>query len=183
MKLLVTVGNAFQPFDRLLRMVEGALVSFPQPIEGICQIGFSNLTPPGLRAVRRLERAEFERCVEEADVVVSHGGVGAIATAVDHGHLPIVLARRADLGEHVNDHQRDVVRELAATGRLLDAEGGIGPSLLARARAARRRGRDATAPDLMPIAAEVDRSVPPVRWRTPWLELAARFGPRARRIR
>ncbi len=32
------------------------------------------------------------------------------------GRLPIVVARRADLGEHVDDHQQSFARHLGTTG-------------------------------------------------------------------
>ena len=38
-------------------------------------------------------------------VVVTHGGPATIMAARAHGRLPVVVPRRPDLGEHVDDHQ------------------------------------------------------------------------------
>ena len=38
-------------------------------------------------------------------VVVTHGGPATIMAAHAHGRLPVVVPRRPDLGEHVDDHQ------------------------------------------------------------------------------
>ncbi len=53
-----------------------------------------------------------------ADVVVTHAGVRSILLATNAGHVPIVVPRLKDLGEHVDDHQMDLIREgTDTTGR------------------------------------------------------------------
>lgn len=183
MKILVTVGNAQQPFDRLLTMIDSALAAPPEKVDGICQIGPSRVEPRGLRVVKHLDRVEFDRQVDEADVVVCHGGVGSLASAIARGHLPIALARRVALGEIVvNDHQLEVIAQLAATGQVLDAENGITGGLLVRARDARRSRAESPAPELGAIERALARAPGEPRIH-PMLRILASLGPPIKRIR
>jgi UDP-N-acetylglucosamine transferase subunit ALG13 len=47
---------------------------------------------------------------------VTHAGIGSVLLALAHGHRPIVMARRPELGEGVDDHQIRFARRLAAEG-------------------------------------------------------------------
>jgi UDP-N-acetylglucosamine transferase subunit ALG13 len=113
----VTVGTALDPFDRMLRMVDQALPS--AQIDGVCQYGSSTFKPRHLEARRVLSRAEFEQELQRSDIVICQGGVGSIRSALDAGHRPIVVARVAAHGEHVNDHQMEICRALGETGQIV----------------------------------------------------------------
>lgn len=56
---------------------------------------------------------EFEREVAEADIVVSHAGIGSIISARLHGIPIVIMPRQAILEEHRNDHQMSTAREFA----------------------------------------------------------------------
>jgi UDP-N-acetylglucosamine transferase subunit ALG13 len=60
-----------------------------------------------------------------ADVVVVHAGVASIVDAVRAGHRPIVVARRKHLGEHVDDHQLQIVAALERLGMVTP----LGPTI------------------------------------------------------
>jgi UDP-N-acetylglucosamine--N-acetylmuramyl-(pentapeptide) pyrophosphoryl-undecaprenol N-acetylglucosamine transferase len=51
-----------------------------------------------------------------ADIVITHAGVASIVDAVRTGHRPIVVPRRQHLGEHVDDHQLQIVNVLEEIG-------------------------------------------------------------------
>lgn len=115
MRVFVTVGNAAVGFDRLLLLVEKALSSpGVGGVSGVCQYGASTLRPPMLRCVAMLSRGEFETELQTADAVVTHAGVGSLSSAIRLGHRPIVVPRRGNLGEVVNDHQLEIARVLEA---------------------------------------------------------------------
>jgi UDP-N-acetylglucosamine transferase subunit ALG13 len=118
MRLFVSVGTPTQPFDRMLRMVANAVGS-DDAWSGTCQHGPSAVRIGALRHCDYLSRKEFESEVREADVVVLQAGVGAIASALDAGHRPIVVARLGQLGEHANDHQLQILTALAREGRII----------------------------------------------------------------
>ncbi|WP_310534793.1 glycosyltransferase [Novosphingobium sp.] len=70
-------------------------------------------TPHTIQAVDFLRGAEFEDAMAGARLIVAHAGIGAIMAAA-HLRKPIILMpRRADLGEHRNDHQIATARRFA----------------------------------------------------------------------
>ena len=60
-----------------------------------------------------LDPVDFDRNVETADVVVSHGGVGTLLRILEMGKQPVVMSRLARHREHVDDHQTQVQASLA----------------------------------------------------------------------
>lgn len=58
----------------------------------------------------------FSRYCAEADVVVTHAGVGTLMSLLDAGQKPLVMARRSSLDEHVDDHQLQVTERLESLG-------------------------------------------------------------------
>ncbi len=59
-----------------------------------------------------LSSHDFERCARNADVVVTHAGVGTILQLLEWGIFPVVLVRRKARGEHVDDHQVQIAQLL-----------------------------------------------------------------------
>lgn len=59
--------------------------------------------------VRKVTTAgEFEKLCADADVVVTHSGVGTILNLLDAGIHPVVVPRRKSRREHVDDHQLEI---------------------------------------------------------------------------
>jgi UDP-N-acetylglucosamine transferase subunit ALG13 len=118
----VTVGNATQPFDRLLQAVErlareGGL---PEPI--VVQSGHNPGFVSRVCVVHPfLKMEEFEEHVASATLVIGHAGAGTVVHALAAGRMPVLMPRRARYGEHVDDHQADFVRRLASERRVVPA--------------------------------------------------------------
>ena len=51
--------------------------------------------------------AVFNQHVQNADLIISHAGMGNIITALENRKPIIVMNRQHALGEHRNDHQLD----------------------------------------------------------------------------
>jgi UDP-N-acetylglucosamine transferase subunit ALG13 len=142
MRLFVTVGNALVPFDRMLRMVDQAIASTGLNISGVCQHGTSTFLPRALDPRPSLSRTEFDAELALAEVVIAHAGVGTLWSAIRCGHRPLVVPRRVALGEHVNDHQLEIVEELSPKGQItwIRSEDDMAAALCDFARGERRRG-------------------------------------------
>ncbi len=81
---------------------------------------------------------EFARAAAEADVVISHAGVGTLLELLGMGIFPVQAIRRATRNEHVDDHQLEIGELVNETGIGIAIEG---PDLTAdtiRLAAARR---------------------------------------------
>jgi UDP-N-acetylglucosamine--N-acetylmuramyl-(pentapeptide) pyrophosphoryl-undecaprenol N-acetylglucosamine transferase len=77
---------------------------------------------------------EMVATMAKVDNVVCHAGVGTIMTALQAGHTPVVVPRRAHHGEHVDDHQLDIANRLAERGliRCVTNEIDLAPLLMPR---------------------------------------------------
>jgi UDP-N-acetylglucosamine transferase subunit ALG13 len=110
--VLVVVGTDHHPFDRVVGWVD----RWASVRDARVVIQYGTSTPPSHAEGHDLVRQEELAALwAEASAVVTHGGPGTIMGARDAGHVPIVVPRRAELGEHVDDHQ------LLFTARLRDA--------------------------------------------------------------
>ena len=118
--VFATVGNATQPFDRMVRMVDQAVRTAGK--HALIQTGSSTAMPVYADAVAFLTREDFETRVKQAAHVITHGGVGSIAAVLQMGKVPLVIARRKHLSEVINDHQLDLIFELSARGLVLHVE-------------------------------------------------------------
>ena len=112
--IFASVGNATQPFDRFLRIVDEA--AGRTGLRTLIQTGSGKFRPQHAEAASFVTRELFEALMQEADYVVTHGGVGSVMAAIRLGKMPIVVPRRKAAGEHVNDHQLELADELSRMG-------------------------------------------------------------------
>src|SRR5829696_1106931 len=111
--VFLTVGTDHHPFDRLVRWVNAWAAD--RHVRVVAQFGTA-APPQNVDGAPMLRSDELGRLMARAAAVVCHGGPGTIAAARDAGTIPIVIARRPDLGEHVDDHQMRFVARLADAG-------------------------------------------------------------------
>lgn len=109
-RVLVAVGTDHHPFDRLMDWVSGWA---GLPIDWYVQYGTSRRAI-GIVGEPLLDTDELQTRMRDARAVACHGGPGLIMEARAAGHRPVVVARRPELGEHVDNHQVQFVDWLAA---------------------------------------------------------------------
>jgi UDP-N-acetylglucosamine--N-acetylmuramyl-(pentapeptide) pyrophosphoryl-undecaprenol N-acetylglucosamine transferase len=112
-RVVVTLGTMEHGFRRL---VEALAPLLPPEAEVLWQTGATDVSGLGVRAVPSLPAHELEEAMREADVVVAHAGTGAALSAFEAGRAPLLVPRRAALGEHTDDHQLEVAAELGRRG-------------------------------------------------------------------
>jgi len=111
--IFATVGTHAQPFTRFL----DALATLPGDV--VVQYGH-NPPPAGVReAVAFMPFHVLNEHMRAADVVVTHAGVGSVLCAREAGHVPVVVPRLHRYGEHVDDHQLELVEALGADGHVI----------------------------------------------------------------
>ena len=118
--IFLTVGTVL-PFDRLVKAVDEAVKAGLAGGEVFAQIGAGGYRPRHMDWVETLDRAAFEDYADRADRLVGHAGIGTIVAALGARKPLLVMPRRAELGEHVNDHQLYTAREFASRGHILSA--------------------------------------------------------------
>lgn len=148
MSTFVAVGNARQPFDRLLAAIDEIAGQLPQPV--FVQFGAtSSGARRGWTGTAFLDMEAFEKHVNETELLILHAGAGCVIHAIRAGKIPVVVPRRAHLGEHVDDHQMEFAMELQKAGKVLVAHDA--PSIVAAAaQAMQRQTREATRPRAEP---------------------------------
>ena len=115
--IFVTVGTERFQFNRLMRAVDDVLGSLsPEPV--FVQTGACTHIPACPNAPL-VPFKEFARKIHAARVVVAHAGVGTFVMCAQQGKVPIMMARKGRLGEHVDDHQQMLAERFARAGRIL----------------------------------------------------------------
>jgi UDP-N-acetylglucosamine--N-acetylmuramyl-(pentapeptide) pyrophosphoryl-undecaprenol N-acetylglucosamine transferase len=105
--LFVTLGT-IQGY-RFDKLVDAVLATGLANENTVWQLGFTTgrTDLPG-RVYEYLSTEEFERFSIEADVVVTHAGVGTLLGLLERGVFPVMVVRRSDRREHVDDHQAQI---------------------------------------------------------------------------
>jgi UDP-N-acetylglucosamine transferase subunit ALG13 len=114
--IFVVAGTERFAFDRLFRGVEDALRAGGGSVAAFAQLGHSLFRPTLFPWAAFLSFDEMVRRVRQARVVVSHAGAGSTLLCRDLGKIPILMPRRAALGEHVDDHQLEFACEVQRAG-------------------------------------------------------------------
>jgi UDP-N-acetylglucosamine transferase subunit ALG13 len=109
--IFATVGTQL-PFDRMLLALDTWAALNPK-VSVLAQTGQTSTRYAHLTAVQQMDQSRFADSVAKARIIVAHAGMGTILTALELGKPLILMPRRADLGEHRNDHQRDTAAEMA----------------------------------------------------------------------
>lgn len=108
-RVVVTLGSWRQSFRRL---VEHLVPLLPPDADVLWQTGHTDVAGLVPRATPWLPAADLAVAVREADLVVTHAGMGAVLDALEAGRCPVVVPRRQVHGEQIDDHQVQLAAEL-----------------------------------------------------------------------
>ena len=121
--IFVTVGTHEQPFDRLLKEVDRLRETGVIDEEVVVQSGFSEYQPRYCKCRKLFPYDEMTENVKKARIVITHGGPSSFIMPLQVGKIPIVVPRRKQFGEHVNDHQLEFARAVSERqGNIILAE-------------------------------------------------------------
>ncbi|MCU1514362.1 MAG: glycosyl transferase family 28 [Microbacteriaceae bacterium] len=113
-KAVVTVGTTVgYPFDRLFARIAPLLADCD---EVLWQVGDQDVSRFGIEGRDNVPHSEMQAAIAEADVVIAHCGTGSALTAFEAGKFPILVPRWQQYGEHIDDHQIQIGRELERRG-------------------------------------------------------------------
>lgn len=110
--IFVSVGTHEAPFDRMLR----AVYDLELDEDLVVQHGPSSIRSDQAVQVAYLSFDEVVDYIRQARAVVMHAGVGSVMISLANGKRPIVMARRQEFAEHVDDHQLELARRMQASG-------------------------------------------------------------------
>jgi UDP-N-acetylglucosamine transferase subunit ALG13 len=108
--IFVTIGTQ-EPFDRLIEMVDELALSLKED-KIIAQVIKSNYSVKNIEVIDFVSPHDFEKLFKDAQLIISHAGMGSIITALTIGKPIVVMPRLASLGEHRNEHQLATVKKM-----------------------------------------------------------------------
>lgn len=121
-KLFVPLGTQKFPFDRLVlalnNLVEKGLF---QPNEIVMQSAVYNVKPV-FTHYTLIPFDQFNKLVDEAELIITHGGVNSIITCMKQKKPLIIVPRLKQYGEHVDDHQREIAEIMRLKYNVVVAE-------------------------------------------------------------
>jgi len=107
--IFITLGSQKFQFNRLLKSIDELIVNGRLQSDVFAQIGYSDYEPQYYGYKPFLDRNEFAEAISKAEIIITHGGTGAIINAVKKGKKVIAVPRRKEFGEHVDNHQFQLV--------------------------------------------------------------------------
>lgn len=114
--IFVCMGTQVYQFDRLTKKLDELVGDGTITDKIFAQIGAAEYLPKNYEYKKFLNKDEFSKYQEEADIIISHGGTGALIGASKLGKNIIAVPRLAKYHEHVDDHQLQIVNVLEKEG-------------------------------------------------------------------
>lgn len=111
--IFVTVGTHEQPFNRLVKKIDELKRDGVITEEVIIQTGFSTYEPKYCKWSKLIPYQQMLKNVEDARIVITHGGPASFIMPLQLGKTPIVVPRQQQFNEHVNNHQVEFARNVA----------------------------------------------------------------------
>ncbi len=109
--IFITLGSQKFQFNRLLKTVDDLVEKGVVTDKVFAQSGYSDYKPKNYEYRQFLDREEFAEYEAKSDIIITHGGTGAIIGAVKRGKKVIAVPRLAKYGEHVDDHQLQLIAQ------------------------------------------------------------------------
>ena len=103
--IFVTVGTHEQPFNRLVQKIDELKRDGVITEDVVIQTGFSTYEPKYCKWQKLFPFQDMGKYVEQARIVITHGGPSSFIMPLQIGKIPIVVPRQSKFNEHVNDHQ------------------------------------------------------------------------------
>lgn len=111
--IFVTVGTHEQPFNRLVQEIDNLKRDGVITEDVIMQTGYSTYEPKYCKWDKLIPYKQMIKNVEDARIVITHGGPASFIMPLQIGKTPIVVPRQKKFDEHVNDHQVEFARNVA----------------------------------------------------------------------
>ena len=120
--ILVLLGTQDKPFTRLLDEIEKLKKEKIIKDEVVVQAGLTKYKSEEMEIHGLIQIDELMKLMKKSDLVITHGGVGSILSALQLDKKVIAIPRLSEYGEHTNDHQIQIVNEFFNTGYILKCD-------------------------------------------------------------
>lgn len=117
--ILVTLGTQDKNFVRLLEKIDQLINNGLIKDKVIVQAGFTKYNSENMEIFDLIAQDEFNDLMDKADIIITHGGVGNIISALEKNKKVIAVPRLAKYGEHINDHQTQIIAKFNDLGYII----------------------------------------------------------------
>ena len=118
--ILVTLGTQDKSFKRLLKAIDKEIQKGVITDEVIVQAGYTEYESKNMKILDLVSQEELDKLIDKCDLVITHGGVGSILSALKKNKVVIAAARVSKYKEHTNDHQKQIVKKFSKDGYILE---------------------------------------------------------------
>lgn len=116
--IFVLLGTQDAPFTRLTNMILELVEDDTWSEEIVIQAGVTPVSWENqyVTVAPFFEQTVFHRYFQEARIIITHGGAGTLFEALSAQKKTIVVPRRAEYGEHIDNHQLELSEYFAKEG-------------------------------------------------------------------
>lgn len=107
--ILVLLGTQDNSFHRLLDKIQELINEKVITEKVIVQAGRTKYESKDMEIYSLMPEEKLREIMKKVDLVITHGGVGSIVMALKMGKKVIAVPRLSSFGEHINDHQIQIV--------------------------------------------------------------------------
>lgn len=118
--ILVTLGTQDKSFERLLKAIDKEIEKGNIKEKVIVQAGYTKYESKNMEIFDLISSDELDKLVDKSSLIITHGGVGSILSAIKKNKKVIAAARLKKYKEHTNDHQKQIVKEFSDLGYILE---------------------------------------------------------------
>lgn len=109
--IFVTVGTHEQQFNRLIKCIDKWAGKHDEAV--VVQTGYSTYEPKNCQWQKSFSYKLMTQNIQNARIVITHGGPSSFIAPLQIGKVPIVVPRKKEFGEHVNNHQVIFCKKMA----------------------------------------------------------------------
>ena len=109
--IFVTLGTQKFQMNRLVQAVDRMAPTMDEEI--FIQFGNSTYQPVHCQAAEFVDKEQFKQLIKECTLLITHAGIGTIMMGINEAKPIIVVPRRAEYQEHVDNHQEEIAEAFA----------------------------------------------------------------------
>lgn len=117
--ILVLLGTQNNSFHRLLEKIDELIQDKVIQEEVIAQSGYTKYQAKNIKMIDFISKEELEKLQTQAELIITHGGVGSILLSITKDKKVIAVPRLHKYQEHVNDHQKEIVELFNKKGYII----------------------------------------------------------------
>jgi UDP-N-acetylglucosamine transferase subunit ALG13 len=116
------VGTQRFQFNRIFELIDQAIEAGIIKDNVVAQSGYTDYQPRHFDIVPFFTQDQMDDYICKSRCIICHAGVGTITNCLELGKPVIVIPRRKELGEHVDNHQLEISKVFRDNGYVAVAE-------------------------------------------------------------